>query len=204
MKKRAMFLDKDGTLIEDVPYNVEPEQIRLMRGAGTGLQQLHQMGYQLIVISNQSGVARGYFPESALVAVEQRLRALLELFGVPLAGFYYCPHHPDGTVANYAIACDCRKPSPGLLRQAAHEHDIDLAESWFVGDILNDVEAGRRAGCQTILLNNGHETEWILSADRIPHHVTTDLAEAAAIVKQQSEDSSQESVGRGAPEQAAF
>lgn len=184
MKKRAVFLDKDGTLIEDVPYNVDPAQIGLTAGAGMGLWQMHQMGYQLIVISNQSGVARGYFPKSALAAVEQRLRALLEPFNVPLAGFYYCPHHPEGTVAEYAIACTCRKPAPGLLIQAARDHAIDLSSSWFVGDILNDVEAGRRADCQTILLNNGNETEWLLSADRVPHYMTADLAEAATIVKE--------------------
>jgi len=184
MKKRAVFLDKDGTLIEDVPYKVDPTQIRLTAGVGIGLRQMHQMGYQLLVISNQSGVARGYFPESALAAVEQRLRALLKPFNVPLAGFYYCPHHPEGTVAEYAIACTCRKPEPGLLIEAAQDHMIDLTESWFIGDILNDVEAGRKAGCQTILLNNGNETEWLLSADRVPHYMTADLAEAATIVKE--------------------
>ncbi|MBD2034645.1 HAD family hydrolase [Leptolyngbya sp. FACHB-321] len=182
MKHRAVFLDKDGTLIEDVPYNVDPAQMRLTVGAGVGLEQMHQMGYQLIVISNQSGVARGYFPESALAAVEQRLHALLKPFNVSLAGFYYCPHHPEGTVAEYAIACACRKPAPGLLIQAARDHAIDLTASWFIGDILNDVEAGRSAGCQTILLNNGNETEWLRSADREPHYITMDLAEAAAII----------------------
>jgi D-glycero-D-manno-heptose 1,7-bisphosphate phosphatase len=184
MKKRAVFLDKDGTLIKDVPYNVDPEQIRLTVGAGDGLQRLHQMGYALIVISNQSGVARGYFSESALAAVEQRLRALLELFGIPLAGFYYCPHHPEGAVAEYAIACNCRKPAPGLLLQAARDHAVDLAASWFIGDILNDVEAGRGAGCQTILLDNGNETEWILSSQRIPHFRANDLMEASAMIQQ--------------------
>ena len=198
MKQRAVFLDKDGTLIEDVPYNVDPEQIRLTTGAGNGLQQLHQMGYQLIVISNQSGVARGYFPESALAAVEQRLCALLELFKVPLSGFYYCPHHPEGKVAEYAIECDCRKPAPGLLFQAARDRDIDLTASWFIGDILNDVAAGRGAGCQTILLDNGNETEWLLSSERIPHFRATDLAEAATIIRQEVEAKSrrQEISGR--------
>ncbi|MBW4469919.1 MAG: HAD family hydrolase [Stenomitos rutilans HA7619-LM2] len=183
MMNQAVFLDKDGTLIEDVPYNVDPAQMRLVAGAGIGLQQLHQMGYQLIVISNQSGVARGYFSESALAEVEQRLQALLAPFDVSLDGFYYCPHHPDGTVMDYAIACECRKPAPGLLMQAARDHGIDLTASWFIGDILNDVEAGRNAGCQTVLLNNGNETEWLLSVDRVPHYMTADLAEAAAVIE---------------------
>ncbi len=182
MKNQAVFLDKDGTLIEDVPYNVDPAQMRLTVGAGVGLQQLHAIGYRLIVISNQAGVARGYFPEAALAGVEAQLRRLLEPFDVPLAGFYYCPHHPNGTVAKYAIACHCRKPAPGMLLQAAREHNLDLTRSWFIGDILHDVEAGRRAGCQTILLDNGNETEWNLSPQRVPHHVAADLAQAANII----------------------
>ena len=186
MVKRAVFLDKDGTLIEDVPYNVAPEQIRLTAEAGVGLRRLHQLGYQLIVISNQSGVARGYFPESALTTVERRLNELLQPFGVVLAGFYYCPHHPEGTVMEYVIACHCRKPEPGLLLEAAHEHAIDLTQSWFIGDILNDVEAGRRAGCKTVLLDNGNETEWQLSSQRIPHFLAMDLAEAASLIQQES------------------
>lgn len=196
MKNRAVFLDKDGTLIEDVPYNVDPQQIRLMVGAGDGLRQLQHLGYQLIVISNQSGVARGCFPESALAAVEARVQELLEPSNVLLEGFYYCPHHPDGTVMEYAIACQCRKPEPGLLMQAAHDRSIDLTQSWFIGDILNDVEAGRRAGCQTILINNGNETEWLLSSQRIPHFLVMDLTEAANIIKQELAVSSQRISGQ--------
>lgn len=182
MTKPAVFLDKDGTLIENVPYNVDPQQIRLTSGAFIGLRSLHLAGYPLIVISNQSGVARGYFAETALIAVEQQIRSLLANFNIPLAGFYYCPHHPDGIVAEYAIACNCRKPEPGLLLQAAQEQNIDLARSWFIGDILHDVEAGRRAGCRTILIDNGNETEWVLSRERLPHHVVKDLAVAARII----------------------
>lgn len=179
---RAVFLDKDGTLIEDVPYNIDPERIRLTPGAAEGLYLLHVAGYRLIVISNQSGVARGYFPEKALRAVEGRVRELLAEFEVPLTAFYYCPHHPAGVVPRYSMACDCRKPAPGLLLRAAREHNIDLAQSWLIGDILDDIEAGRRAGCATVLLDNGHETEWALSRDRLPHHLTSDLAAAALLI----------------------
>jgi len=186
MINRAVFLDKDGTLIEDVPYNVDPNQIQLTIGAGVGLQKLRRLGYQLIVISNQSGVAHGYFSESALAAVEQRLNDLLQPMGVQLDGFYYCPHHPQGTVMEYAIACRCRKPEPGLLLQAAYDRAIDLTQSWFIGDILNDVEAGRRTGCQTVLLDNGNETEWLYAPQRVPHFLARDLAEAASIIQQES------------------
>ncbi len=179
---RAVFLDKDGTLIEDVPYNVDPARIRLMPRAAEGLRALDAAGYRLIVVSNQSGVARGYFEEAALAAVETRLRELLAEAGVPLAGFYYCPHHPEGSVPAYAVECACRKPLPGLIERAAREHGIDLAASWLVGDILNDIEAGRAAGCRTVLLDNGHETEWILTPRRRPHHTAADLSEAAAVI----------------------
>lgn len=182
MPARAVFLDKDGTLIEDVPYNVDPERIRLTPGAGEGLAALAAAGYLLIVVSNQSGVAHGYFAEEDLGAVERRLRELLGEQGVKLDGFYHCPHHPKGRVARYAIACSCRKPQPGLILCAAEERDIDLAQSWLVGDILNDIEAGRAAGCHTILLDNGNETEWQRSPPREPHFLVADLAEAARVI----------------------
>src|SRR4051812_20998494 len=179
---KAVFLDKDGTLVEDVPYNVDPALIRLMPGVAEGLFLLHVAGYKLFVVSNQSGVARGYFPEEALMAVEDKLRALLAMSGVPLDGFYYCPHHPAGEEPAYAVDCDCRKPRPGLVFQAAREHDLDLSRSWLVGDILNDIEAGRRAGCRTVFVDNGNETEWLLTPERLPHHFADDMAEAALVI----------------------
>jgi D-glycero-D-manno-heptose 1,7-bisphosphate phosphatase len=179
MAQPAIFLDKDGTLIEDVPYNIDPERIRLSPGCAEGLHSLSAAGYPLFVISNQSGVARGYFPEAALAAVEHRLRELLAELGVSLAGFYFCPHHPEGKVAPYARDCSCRKPEAGLLLRAARTHDLDLARSWFIGDILDDVEAGRRAGCRTVLIDNGHETEWDLRPGRRPHYYAANIDEAA-------------------------
>jgi histidinol-phosphate phosphatase family protein len=182
MGDRAVFLDKDGTLVEDVPYNVDPALIRFTAGAADGLRALAAAGYRLVVVSNQSGVARGYFPEAALAGVERRLRDLVADCGAALAGFYYCPHHPGGSVADYAIACGCRKPQPGLIVRAAAELGIDVERSWMVGDILNDVEAGRRAGCRTVLLDNGNETEWLRPPQRRPDFVAADLAEAARLI----------------------
>lgn len=176
MMMSAIFLDKDGTLVEDVPYNVEPDRMRLAPGVSEGLWRLHTAGYPLIVISNQSGIARGNFPEAALGPMWDRLRYLC---GTPFAGIYYCPHHPGGAVSRYALHCTCRKPAPGMLRRAAREHRIDLSRSWFIGDILDDVEAGRRAGCRTILLENGNETEWRMTPGRRPHFRAPDLASAA-------------------------
>ena len=183
-RRRAVFLDKDGTLVDDVPYNADPKRIRLSAHAGEALARLGAAGYELIVVSNQSGVARGYFAEDALDAVAGRLGELLAPYDVRLGGFYYCPHHPDGVIAGYRTACCCRKPAPGLLWRAARDHDIDLSASWLIGDILDDVEAGARAGCATVLLHNGHETEWRYGPWRRPQHAALDLAEAAEIILQ--------------------
>lgn len=182
MSLPAVFLDKDGTLIENIPYNVDPEQMKFTPNAELGLQLLQQAGYPLIVISNQSGVARGYFSETALIPVIHRLQEMLLQIDVTLTGFYYCPHHPQGVVVSYAIDCDCRKPQAGLFHQAAREHAIDLSRSWFIGDILHDMAAGRAAGCRTVLIDNGNETEWQLSQTSLPHHVVTDLYEAARVI----------------------
>lgn len=179
---KAVFLDKDGTLVENVPYNVDPTLIRWCEGAIDALQKLHQAGYKLFIITNQSGIARGYFEETALAIVQQHLTQELAQYGIPLAGFYYCPHHAEGTIAQYAMDCSCRKPEPGLLLQAAEDHQIDLSVSWFIGDILHDVAAGRAAGCRTILIDNGNETEWQLSPQRLPHHLVSDLDAAARVI----------------------
>lgn len=184
MKKllKAIFLDKDGTLVNDVPYNVAPELITLCPSAAQGLRLFREMGYLLLVVSNQSGLAHGYFHESELDGVWQRLNQLLAEEGVQLDGYYHCPHHVQGSVSAYARACDCRKPLPGMLYQAAWQHGIDLADSWMVGDILHDVEAGKRAGCRTILIDNGNETEWQLSPLRTPDFRASDLLAAARLV----------------------
>ncbi len=179
MRRPALFVDKDGTLVDNVPYNVDPARIRFASGAIEALQRLHARGYVVIVVSNQAGVAFGRFQERALGAVEEALRKRLASADVMLTAMYWCPHHPDGTVARYRVQCSCRKPLPGMLHRAAQEHELDLESSWMVGDILDDVEAGRRARCRTVLLDNGHETQWQISHLRLPHCVAPDMARAA-------------------------
>lgn len=178
MTVKAVFIDKDGTLIQDVPYNVDPAKIRLASGAGPALARLHAQGYALIVVSNQPGVAHGYFAPRALDAVYERLRLLLAPYQAPLAGFYYCPHDVSGRVARYATACGCRKPAPGLLFAAATIHGVQLERSWMIGDILDDVEAGQRAGCRTVLIDNGNETEWCRGPYRMPDVLAPNWGEA--------------------------
>lgn len=179
MKRIGIFLDKDGTLVEDVPYNVAPEKIRMMPYAERALASFAGVDADLFIITNQPGVALGYFSPSALTSVQQTLSGIFVRNGVRLSGFYYCPHHPDGVLPRYSLHCACRKPAPGLLLHAAQAHGIDLGRSWMIGDILHDVEAGRRAGCSTVLINNGNETEWLQSPLRTPDYVADDLEDAA-------------------------
>ncbi|WP_175941706.1 HAD family hydrolase [Caballeronia sp. BCC1704] len=181
--KPAVFLDKDGTLLDDVPYNVDPAKMRLAPGARDALAIFARMNVPLVVISNQSGVALGKFDESALRHVERKLHELAAEAGARLAGIYWCPHHPQGTVASYARACDCRKPAPGMIERAARELNLDLARSWFVGDILDDIEAGHRAGCRAVLIDNGNETLWQRGPLREPDATAKDMGEAARIIE---------------------
>jgi histidinol-phosphate phosphatase family protein len=178
--KRAVFLDKDGTLVEDVPYNVDPALLRFTPNAVAGLKLLQAQGYLLIVVTNQPGIALGHFDRAALAKLQAALKHMLADEGVTLHGFYACPHaaSPDPKRPN----CLCRKPAPGLLRQGAQAHQVDLSRSWMVGDILHDIEAGRRAGCRSVLLDVGHETEWQLSPLREPHHRCRDLLDAAQTI----------------------
>ncbi|WP_207512638.1 D-glycero-alpha-D-manno-heptose-1,7-bisphosphate 7-phosphatase [Longitalea luteola] len=179
---KAVFIDKDGTLIKDVPYNVNTNLIQFEDNAIEALRSLQAQGFQLIIVSNQPGIALSYFSEEDVQQVFQFIKHTLLENGVQLNGYYYCPHHIDGNREPYAKACYCRKPLPGMLLKAAMEMDTDLERSWMIGDILNDVEAGNRAGCKTILLNNGNETEWVLNESRTPTQLCSNWKEAAATI----------------------
>lgn len=179
---KAIFLAKNGTLVDPQPHALEPRHIRLSSGAGPALRLLARHDYRFFIVSNQSGIAAGQIPEAAMDALNHRLSDLLFRENLSLDGFYYCPHHPLGQLAPYAIACACRKPLPGLLLKASSEHGITLRDSWMIGAILHDVEAGNRAGCRTVLLDNGNETEWRLGPRRIPTRIAPDLYAAAVLI----------------------
>ncbi|WP_312743500.1 D-glycero-alpha-D-manno-heptose-1,7-bisphosphate 7-phosphatase [Sphingobacterium multivorum] len=153
MMESAVFLDKDGTLIKDVPYNVDPARIVCYSDIFEPLRGLQKRGYKLIVISNQSGIARRYFTAEDLDVAFSALHELLRYEHIQLDGIYYCPH---GDVMDEP-QCSCRKPLPGMLYRAAKELHIDLKKSWMIGDILSDVGAGRAAGCRTILVDRSQE-----------------------------------------------
>ena len=153
----ALFLDRDGVLIEEVDYLARPEQVRLIPGSAAAVRRVNDAGWKVVVVSNQSGVARGLFPESALSEIHRAISAqLLAEAGAMIDAFYYCPHHPTEGIGAYRIDCDCRKPKPGMLLRAAAELGIDTSKSWMVGDRLTDLRAGASAGCRTILVRTGY------------------------------------------------
>lgn len=157
-KQRAVFLDRDGTINKYVGFLHSPEQLELLPGAAEAIKQINQSGYLCIVVTNQPVIARGEVTIEGLQQIHNKLETLLGEQGAYLDAIYYCPHHPDkgfeGEIKELKVDCDCRKPKPGMLLKAAQDFNIDLSASWMIGDSDIDVEAGKRAGCQTFQLIN--------------------------------------------------
>ena len=155
LMNRAVFLDRDGTVNEEVGYLRDLDQLRLIPGAGTAIRRLNEAGLNVVLVTNQSGVARGYFPEALVHEAHERLNQLLSNEGARIDAVYYCPHHPTAGNSPYTMACDCRKPGTGLIDRAARELGIDVRQSYMIGDKWSDVELGQRAGAHSILVRSG-------------------------------------------------
>jgi len=187
MTEKAIFLDRDNTLIEDPGYLNSPEQVKLLDGAAEALIELRALGYKLVVVTNQSAVARGIITETVLGEIHDRLNTLLAERNAFLDKIYYCPYHPDGVVPKYRKSSDCRKPNPGMLLKAADEMDIDLGQSWCIGNSSSDIEAGSRAGCKTILVDTpSHQRDAassMLRAGVKPDCRAINIKEAVNIIK---------------------
>ena len=166
-ERRAVFLDRDGVLIEDVEHLASPDQIRLLAGVPAALARLRSSRFRLIMVSNQAVVARGISSPEQVGEVNREIEHMLIAAGGPgLDASYFCPHHPHATLPEYRRDCDCRKPRPGLLLKAAADHGIELGASFMVGDRMTDVAAGAAAGCTTILVRTGrHEASPIVTVD---------------------------------------
>lgn len=177
--KKAIFLDKDGTLITNQPYNVNCSTIVVEQETIEGLKHLSAKGYNLIVVTNQSGIARGLFDETAVENVKNHLKDILHQQMINLDGFYYCPHLPSGKVPKYAVECECRKPKAGLILQSADDLNINLSESWVIGDSGSDIEAGFFAGCRTILL--GRNLKGRITRTK-PDFYASDFSSAVTII----------------------
>jgi D-glycero-D-manno-heptose 1,7-bisphosphate phosphatase len=172
MQKRAVFLDRDGTIAEEVGYLNHLQRFRMFPFAGAAIRRLNEAGLAVIVVTNQSGVARGYFPESLVRRVNERMRQELTAAGAHLDGIYYCPHGSRDH-------CECRKPKTGMLEQAAREHNIDLSGSFVVGDRYGDMDLAFRAGCKAIFVQTGyglgemtwHAEKWPRQPDTIAENL---------------------------------
>ncbi len=181
---KAVFLDRDGTVNEEVGYLTDLKKLRLIPGAGAAIRRMNEAGLTVVLVTNQSGVARGYFPERLVHEAHERLSRMLEAEGAHVDGVYYCPHHPSAGSSPYTMDCDCRKPKTGLIDRAVRDFAIDIRHSYMVGDKWSDVELGQRAGVHAVLVESGfaHDDP----GNRRPAHVkdpdfvARDLPEAAA------------------------
>lgn len=173
MGEPAAFLDRDGTICAHVPYLDDPQDLQLLPTAAAAVRSLNEAGVPVIVVTNQSGIGRGYFSRRTLDRINARLVSDLADRGAHVDDLYYCPHRPDD-------GCDCRKPEPGMLRQAATDHDLELAASTVVGDRASDLTAGRRVGAQTVLFPSPETDE---PANVTADHTVDSLREAARIVR---------------------
>jgi len=180
MTSAAIFWDRDNTLIEDPGYLSDPDQVKLLPGAAQAIRRLADAGFQNIIVTNQSGIARGLFDEATLERIHARLRELLAAEGAELDAIYYCPYleGPEAVVEEYRLESDLRKPRPGMLAKASLERNLDLAGSWMIGNSLTDTQAGRAAGCRTILVTHGAEVR----RDRSVDFVVSTLDEAVETV----------------------
>ncbi|MBT3362716.1 MAG: D-glycero-beta-D-manno-heptose 1,7-bisphosphate 7-phosphatase [Chloroflexi bacterium] len=172
---KAVFLDRDGTMAEDVNYCSRPEDFELFPSTAQAIKLFSDMGFKVIVVTNQSGIARGYFTQDTLTEIHSKMTRELAKEGVRLDAIYYCPHHPDDN-------CECRKPKPKLILQAAKDFDLDLARSYMVGDFQSDIALGKAAGCKTMLIakeKSEVHKDW---ADQ-PDAIVCDLLEVVKIVQ---------------------
>lgn len=177
--KRAVFLDRDGTINEESGYLIRKEECRFIPGSIEAVSQLNQAGFLVVIVTNQSGIARGYYTEDDLKQLHLYMESEIALAGGKVDGWYYCPHHPD--YPSGSIRCDCRKPLPGMLRIAASELGIDLGSSWMIGDKIADIKAGKAAGCHTILVKTGYGEVEAVSAPN-DQAILDDLRAAAAYI----------------------
>jgi D-glycero-D-manno-heptose 1,7-bisphosphate phosphatase len=181
----AVFLDRDGTLNEEVNFVRSPEQFTMLPGAADAVGTLNRHGIIVCIISNQSGVARGFFTEEDLVPIHRKLEGELGRSGARIDRIYYCPHHPTEGKPPYNVVCSCRKPGIGMLQQAAREFGLDLQHSFVVGDRIVDIQAGRAAGATSILVLTGygpHALEECREQGVTPDYIVRDIAEAAGII----------------------
>jgi D-glycero-D-manno-heptose 1,7-bisphosphate phosphatase len=190
----AVFLDRDGTLIEESGYLERLERLVFFPYSVDAVRVLNRAGFLVVVVTNQAGIARGIVKESFVAEAHRHIADRVEAGGAQIDGFYYCPHYPTGTVEKYCMVCDCRKPQPGLLRRAAADLDIDLARSFVVGDRWHDLAAGHAVGARGVLVRTGlgKRDEWERESGTTPDAIVDNLMDAAAWILEQPSDGAQD------------
>jgi len=183
LSRRAVFLDRDGTLNIDVGYPHRPGDLELVEGVIPGLRRLTELGFALVITTNQSGIARGYFSEADMHAFNHALVARLAEHGITIAGIYFCPFHPTEGIGTYRRESPLRKPQPGMILLAAAEHDLDVSSSFAIGDRMTDIAAGHAAGCRAILVRTGEADKGAPSLTSPPDYVADDLSDAAIYIQ---------------------
>lgn len=177
--KKTVFLDRDGTINQEVNYLYRPQDFRFIPGAPEAIGLLNRHGFQLIVVTNQAGVARGYYTEEDVKRLHCYMNEELEAYGAHIDGFYYCPHHPEHGIGSYKKLCSCRKPEVGMFEKAHQDFCVDKAHSYMVGDNKGDILAGKQFGIASILVGTGYGGQFKLPLKGIYDHYTADLKEAA-------------------------
>jgi D,D-heptose 1,7-bisphosphate phosphatase len=186
-RNRAVFMDRDGTINEEVGYLSKLNQLKIFSSTFEAIRIINESGMKAVVITNQSGVARGFFDEDFVNAVHARINEMLQEEGAFIDRFYYCPHHPTEGSGVYKIDCGCRKPEPGMFLKAAEEMDINLASSYMIGDMPKDIQAARSAGVKGILVQTGYEGNVIPAGN--PVYTAQDILDAVRwIMKDQKSE----------------
>jgi len=182
MPRPAVFLDRDGTLVEEAGYLDRLERLVFFPYSIDAVRLLNRADFTVVIVTNQAGIARGIFKEAFVAEAHQHITARLSAGGARVDRFYYCPHHPEAVIEQYRKSCDCRKPQPGLLQQAAKDLDLALDRSFVVGDRWHDLEAGQRVGCRGVLVRTGYgRTEERSPHDRVtPTAIVDNLVEAVS------------------------
>ena len=176
---RAVFLDRDGVITQEPPhYAHRVEDLKFIPRSPEAIKLLNKNGFVVIIVSNQSGVARGYYQEEDTAIFNQAMKKRLSEIGAHIDAIYYCPHHPEAKIEEYRIDCDCRKPKNGMFKMAEKSMNIDLKQSFIVGDRLSDIDAGRSVGCRTILVKTGHGVQSLENDTITCDHISNDLYDA--------------------------
>ena len=180
----AVFLDRDGTVNVEANFISSPDQLQLIPRAGAAIRELNTLGTRVFIITNQSGVARGYFSEAAVHDIHEALRALLKKENAFVDDFFYCPHLPGAKDERYNVVCDCRKPKPGMLLQAQQKYSVDLRRSFVVGDRCIDIASGKAVGAGTVMVSTGYGAEEVLNCRNQADFFAHDLLDGVEYIKQ--------------------